>query len=240
MDVLIIEDEIIIAAELSQILESIGYNVVGMAVNYSSAIAILNSEKPDIAIIDIHLNGSKTGVDVGKYINENNKIPFIFLTSNTDKNTIDLALETKPNAYLVKPFDKTAIYSAIALALQSKLTENLKQKNNSTELIINNALFVKVKDLYEKVPFENILYFKSDKNYIDVFTTTKNYIIRSTMASLLKQLPTTDFIKIHKSYAVNTNKINAINHEFLHVENAIIPISAGYRDNLLNNLKTFS
>ena len=241
MNVLIVEDEIIIAAELSQILQEMGYTISGMAVNYSNAISLLSHEMPDIAIIDINLGGSKTGVDLGDFINEHNKIPFIFLTSNSDKETIDAALKTKPNAYLLKPFDKTAIYTAISLALQNnKNNLSINQKEQFDELFISDALFVKEKDMYVKVMFDDILYFKSDKNYIEVITNTKSYIIRSTMQNLINQLPASLFIKIHKSYSVNLRKITAINHEELLVGTVSIPISLPFRENLLNNVKIFT
>ncbi len=237
MNVLIVEDEIIIAAELSQILLEMGYGIAGMAVNYSNAISILANEKPDIAIIDINLGGSKTGVDVGNYINENNKIPFVYLTSNIDAETIENALQTKPNAYLPKPFDRTAIFTSIALALQDK---NAGSETENSDLIVNNAIFIKEKELYVKVNYDDILYFKSDNNYIDVVTENKNHIIRSTQQGLIQQLPENEFLKVHKSFIVNVKRVTAINHEMLYIGVHIIPISASFRKNLLKQLKTFN
>lgn len=240
VNILIIEDEIIIAAELAQILGSMGYTISGMAVNYSNAVSLLESEKPDMAIVDINLGGSKTGVDVGSYINDHNKIPFIYLTSNSDKQTVDSAILTKPAAYLLKPFDKTAIYTSISLAIRDGISnEKLISLDNNEDLIIRDALFVKEKDLYHKVPFSIILYFKSDKNYIEIFTTGKTYLIRSTIGNLLQELPGNQFVKVHRSYVVNVSKITAINSEVLYIENVNVPLSYSYRDKLISQVKTF-
>ena len=172
MKILIVEDEIIIAAELADLLSEIGYSVCGMAVNYSNAITLLESEQPDIALVDINIGGSNTGIDLGNYINQNKKIPFIYLTSFTDKATIDSALITKPSAYLTKPFSKSLIYSALELALNAYTVDDLVTKK-SDEIIVNNALFIKEKDIFVKVALDDIFYFKSDKNYIEAFTSKK-------------------------------------------------------------------
>jgi len=241
MNVLIIEDEIIIAAELSLLLQDMGYNVCGMAINYTSGVKILQEKMPDLAIIDINLGGSKSGIDLGHFINENNNIPFIYLTSNIDKETVDTALETKPHSYLLKPFNKIEIYTSISLALQYKSTgKKLEEDTNEQNLIINDAIFVKQKELFIKVELKDIIYFKSDKNYIEVITSNKTHIIRSTITNLLSELPKNMFIKVHKSFAINMKKIEAINHEMVIVEKKEIPISESYRKDLLLTLKTYS
>ena len=79
--VLVVEDEIIIADNICDSLIDLGYEVTEPAINYTEAILIIEKEKPDIAILDIHLSGKKTGIDIAKKINENYNFPFIFLTS---------------------------------------------------------------------------------------------------------------------------------------------------------------
>lgn len=241
MNILIIEDETIIAAELSLLLQNMGYNVCGIATNYSNGIKLLQEKSPDLAIIDINLGGSKTGVDVGQYINDNNNIPFIFLTSNIDKETINNALKTNPHAYLLKPFNETEIYSSIFLSLQNKSTnKKLSVSEENSNLIINNAVFIKDKGFFIKVELSDIIYFKSDKNYIEVITDNKVYIIRSTLTNLLSELPDNMFFKVHKSYAINIKKVSAINHEIIIVSGKEVPLSEGFRKEIINSIKTFS
>lgn len=241
MNVLIVEDEIIIAAELSLLLQDMGYNVSGMAINYTSGIKLLQEKMPDLAIIDINLGGSKTGIDLGHFINENNNIPFIYLTSNSDKETVDTALESKPHSYLLKPFNKIEIYTSISLALQYKSTgKKLGENTNEQNLVINEAIFIKQKELFVKVELKEIICFKSDKNYIEVITKDKQYIIRSTLANLLSELPNNMFVKVHKSYIVNLKKMVAINHEIVIIDELEIPLTETYRKGLLQGLKTYS
>ncbi len=241
MNVLVVEDEIIIAAELSLLLNEMGYFVCGMAINYTSGVKLLEEKKPDLAIIDINLGGSKTGIDLGHFINENYNIPFIFLTSNVDQSTIESALECRPHSYLLKPFNKIEIFTSISLALQHKSSgKKLETSSNEENLIINNAIFIKNKELFVKVNLNEIIYFKSDKNYVEVTTASKTFLIRSTLANLLNELPTNTFVKVHKSYLVNLSKISAINHELVFADGKEIPMHENYRKELIQNLKTFS
>jgi DNA-binding NarL/FixJ family response regulator len=89
--ILVIEDEIIIADHLCDILNELGYECFEPAINYTEAIDSLKTNQPDVAIIDIQLGGKKTGIDLAEYINENYNFPFIFLTSNSDPLTIEKA-----------------------------------------------------------------------------------------------------------------------------------------------------
>lgn len=115
--ILIVEDEPIIAEDLRIILQREGYQVVGIANDGSTALDYLHSQNPDIALLDIALNSSMSGFDVAKVINEKYKIPFIFITSFSDKHTLDLAKDVYPHGYIVKPFKKRDILANIEIAL---------------------------------------------------------------------------------------------------------------------------
>lgn len=117
---LIVEDEIIIAEDINQILESLNYEVVGIALKYSQAIEYLSTKAIDIVLIDIVLGGSKTGVDLAATINEEFKVPFIFLTSHADAATVKLAKSVHPRGYLLKPFTKDDIFATLEIALDDK------------------------------------------------------------------------------------------------------------------------
>jgi len=95
--ILIIEDEFIIAEDIAETLRGLGYEVVGNATNYYEAIKMLDEKTTDVALVDINLGDKKDGIDVGTAIKERYKLPFIFITSHADKNTVDRAKNLKPN-----------------------------------------------------------------------------------------------------------------------------------------------
>lgn len=117
MKVGIVEDEMIIAETISLALTKLGYLPTKPAFSYESAISMLESEKPDIVLLDINLNDELDGVDLAHYINANYSLPIIFLTANSDRNTIERSKQTRPNAFLVKPFSNEDLFSAIEIAL---------------------------------------------------------------------------------------------------------------------------
>lgn len=115
--ILIVEDEPIIAEDLSLILEKAGYRVVGIANDGSRALDLLHSQSPDLALLDIALDSGMSGIEIAKVINEKYEIPFIFITSFSDKHTLEQAKDVYPDGYIVKPFKKRDILANIEIAL---------------------------------------------------------------------------------------------------------------------------
>lgn len=114
--ILIVEDDPIIAENLSQILSANDF-MTGIAHEADDAILQLQAWKPDAALLDINLGSKASGIDIARWIKENHPIPFVFLTSYADKNTIELAKETRPGAYLLKPFTGPDVTVALEIAL---------------------------------------------------------------------------------------------------------------------------
>jgi len=226
--ILIVEDNVIIADDLQLTLEDLGYTVLDSVISYEKAIDYLDNNSVDLVLLDISLATKKTGIDVAQYINEIIKIPFIFITSNSDSKTIKEASKTKPNAYLVKPFDKKNIHASIELAVTN---HNIKETSNS---IIKDNLFVKKNNLYHKISINNIAYVKADNVYLEIYSAeNKKYILRSTLKSFFLKLPD-NFHKCHKSYIINLDHVMAFNARQVVVNNTKIPVSEEFKTFLKN------
>ena len=122
--VLIVEDEPLIAADISMILGDIDYEIAGIAYDSTTALDYLAVRHPDLVLLDIAIQGDKDGIDIAKIINEKYKLPFIFITSFSDKVTVDRAKYTLPYGYIVKPFKEKDIFSTIEMALFRFAAEN--------------------------------------------------------------------------------------------------------------------
>ncbi|MGW8121688.1 response regulator [Roseivirga echinicomitans] len=124
--ILVVDDEVIIADDLCNTLNNLGYEALDPALSYKGAIEVLGNEQIDLAILDINLGGKKTGIDVAEFIQEHLNIPFIFLSSHTDTKTLELAKNTMPYAYLVKPYGASDVMTAIEIAFnnQKRYSEN--------------------------------------------------------------------------------------------------------------------
>ena len=122
--VLIVEDEPLIAADIESTLNNIDFTVAGMAHNYETALQALKNNTPDIVLLDVNISDEKDGIDIGNFINENYKIPFVYLTSYADKVTLDRAKKTRPAGYIVKPFEDKDLLAGLEIALYNFSTKD--------------------------------------------------------------------------------------------------------------------
>lgn len=136
-NILIVEDDAIIAEDLKDILLSAGYVVTGVAANAKRAEELLSFRLPDLVLLDITLKQNSTGIEVARMINMKYQVPFIYITSYSDQQTMDEAIVTEPIGYIIKPFQSKDIIPTVRLALAS----NSNQKNNIPSITsINNRL----------------------------------------------------------------------------------------------------
>lgn len=236
--VLIVEDEMIIANSIVDAIESFDYKAMGPEITYSGAIDAIEKEMPCIGIFDIQLSGKKTGIDLAKIVQEKYKFPFVFLTSNSDKLTLDEAKLTQPSAFLVKPFNNSELYAALELALYSHSQQSEKQKEIvSFGQVIENALFVKSTNGYLRVNYDDILYLKSDNVYIDIVDVNgKTHVIRATISEYADKLGV-NFLRIHRGYIVNLKYLEKLDILNATIGGHKIPIGNKYKDHLMSRIQ---
>jgi len=114
--VLIVEDEVIVAMDISHFINGLGYEVVGMASEGTQAQKMAQELVPDVILMDINIKGTLDGIEVASKIREASAIPIIYVTAYLDDITIERAVETNPAAYLVKPFNKQELQATLKIA----------------------------------------------------------------------------------------------------------------------------
>jgi DNA-binding LytR/AlgR family response regulator len=234
----VVEDEMVIGLGICDALQELGYEVTEVANNYTQALQMIASEKPDILLLDIQLSGHKDGIDVAREVKKNANIPVIFLTANTDAATVEKAKSVTPNAYLAKPFRKNDLYTSIEVCMHNFSTLHNEQKpTEEGNYIINDSLFIKQGQYFHKVKLDDILYLESDNIYLNVHTLKNKMLVRSSLQDYIDLIGAKCFFRVHRSYAVNVSHIQTINSEFLIINNIEIPIGKSYRDQLLSILK---
>lgn len=115
--VLIVEDEPLIAKNIGMYLNNNDFEVSAIAYDSDEALHQLKKQTPDLAILDINLESEKDGIEIAGYINQHCFIPFLYLTSYSDKDTIERAKKTNPAGFIVKPFNEKTLYATIEIAL---------------------------------------------------------------------------------------------------------------------------
>ncbi|MFN7044420.1 MAG: LytR/AlgR family response regulator transcription factor [Flavobacterium sp.] len=206
--ILIVEDEVIIAEFIKDILEENNYNSVIIANDYETAVSEMQNFVPDLILMDINLNGINSGIELAE--KKNKKAKVIFLTGQNDYGLMSKAFATNPESYLTKPIKKNDLIAAIQLSIFK-----------------NKPLSIFVKDGLQsiKIDLNDILFIKSDDVYIDIQTTTKKITIRKSLDTFLKELNDSNFIKIQRSYVVNKIKITLKKSTSVFIQEFEIPIS---------------
>lgn len=211
LKILIVEDEVLIAEFINEMLLDEGYSNIEVVHECDSAIDKFNSFKPEVILLDINIEGRDSGINLAKLKNEEAKV--IYITAQNDVNTIKKAIETNPESYLTKPVKKMDVIAAVKLV-------SFKIKNDY--IIIRDG----IKDI--KVLYDEMLYVKSDGNYIDIFLQNKKMTIRKSLDLFLTELNNKDFIKVHRSYIVNAKKITSKKSNFIYINGIEIPISRNF------------
>ncbi|MGH1387382.1 LytR/AlgR family response regulator transcription factor [Kordia sp.] len=241
--ILIVEDEGILAEDIKYRLITMGYEVVGIAATVIIALEkITKNPAIDILLIDIGIEGDSDGIDLATIIKTNYEIPFIFLTSNTDNHTIERAKKTNPYAYILKPINDKQISVAIELALvnfqNKRMEQQLISKKEKETLLMQDCLFLKKKNHFERVFLKDILFFQADSNYCNIYTTSDKYTYSTVLKKIEEQLPKKQFLRVHRSYVVNINKIKGFEGNILFIEDEKIPVSKPHKEEVFKLFNT--
>jgi DNA-binding LytR/AlgR family response regulator len=244
--ILIVEDDMITAADISMQLDQLGYEVSGITPRGEDALKSIEATRPDLILMDVNLKGNLDGVETARRIAETHDIPLIILTANADSTTFASAKATKPYAFISKPFQKTDLEHAIALAFE-RIREN--EVDSSKSLVVKNIgeenylmddrIFVRHQDKMVKLFLHEVLYVEADRSYCKIYTDTKEYLLSVPLGHLEEKLPKRNFQRVHRSFVVNLEKIDAIGEqqEWLVLGNRNVPLSRNFRDELMARLR---
>ena len=179
INVLIIEDEAIVAQDIESTLLDLGYSVAGIIHRSDKAIDYLSFHNPDLVLCDISIKGEKDGIEVAQIVRQRKNIPFIFLTSFADRDTLSRAKKVLPYGYIVKPFDEKDLLSAIEVAL-FKFNQELEALKITQEKVNS----ITSHDLTEK-EYEILMHmvqgdsYESICKYIEVSNNTLKYHLKN-------------------------------------------------------------
>lgn len=218
--ILVVEDQVLIADGIIGDLKKLGYNVEHEACrSYDEGVARLNHYQPDLVMLDIRLEGDRTGVDLAGYINENYQLPFIYLTSHLGELRTDALLGTQPAGVLTKPYLINNLQAALDLAFSRQAFSQ-----------DDPCLHYKVNGREELVWTNEIEYAEADRTYVKIYTETKEIVLRKSLNDLLVELACEDLVRVHRSYAVNRQKVKKVQSNKVSLSRQEIPISRSYRD----------
>jgi len=208
--------------------------VKGHFLNVTDALEFLDREKVDLLFLDVEMPGA-TGFDL---LDRLTYSPKIILTTSKTEYAFD-AFQYHVDDYLKKPFTFKRFQEAI---------EKLQEKSNAaapppTAPVAaaapspdNDFLFIKAEDKLIKLKLDDILFLESMRDYVKFVTPGKNYITYSTLKNMEEKLIGANFLKVHRSYIVNINKIDDIRGNTIYLLGNQIPIGKGHKDDVAARL----
>lgn len=214
----IVEDEMIIAGDIYDLLLELEYQPCDIAASYEEAIKIAKEQKPDLFLLDITIKGKKTGIDIALELQEL-RIPFIFITSHEDTHFITAAKQTRPYGYLIKPFTKQDLFATIEMAISHMQYKPLTKN-----------LFIPTGKGKQQIALKDIQYVKANGNYVEIKLENKRIALRKNLKEFESKLPNAHtFVRTHKSYLVNRLHIISYNQlEMTLHDHTKIPIGRTY------------
>ncbi|MEO7767053.1 MAG: response regulator [Ferruginibacter sp.] len=241
--ILVVEDEMIIAAKISMQLTSLGYEVTGILPRGEQAIQQVKENKPDIILLDINLKGVLDGIETARQVQQFADIPIIYLTANSDEATFNRAKPTKPAAFISKPFKQLDLQRAIELTISRMAghATGLDTENKAGEaqpFILSDRIFVRFREKMVKIMLADILYLESDRNYSRIFTSSKEYVLAITLKAIEDKLSMKAFMRIHRSYIVNIAQVDEVTESHVMIATKPIPLGSGMREQLMHRVKT--
>jgi DNA-binding LytR/AlgR family response regulator len=223
--ILIVEDEVLIAEHIKDYLISFGMSQIYMAHNKNLALQAIENIKPDIVLLDMHLQHPLDGIEIANIIDDKGDPPYIFITANADMLIIQKAIHTKAAAYITKPLKKSDLFAAIQISLksQAKPEEEILLLKESTTTI--------------KILLSEILYIESNGNYINIHTKKQKVIARQSLEWAEEQLPGQQFMRIHRFYIVNMSAVDKSSSKSVFIGVVELPISRSNATKMADYLK---
>jgi DNA-binding LytR/AlgR family response regulator len=236
--ILIVEDEMIIAANISLQLSTLGYEVSGIIPRGEEALLHIKQNQPDIILMDIQLKGELNGIETAQLMQQDYDIPIIYLTANADDDHFEKAKATHPYAFISKPFKKLDLQRAIELTINHIQIKELTSDSSISPFILSDCIFVRSHEKMVKVHIKDILYIEAERNYCRIHSKDKEYLLVITLKDLDEKLPQEHFLRIHRSFIVNISQIDEIANTHVVISKKAIPISKPLKDELLKRLQT--
>lgn len=228
----------IIAANISLQLANLGYEVTGIESRGEEAVQHARTNAPDILLLDVNLKGRMNGFDTAKAIQNFKDIPIIYLTANNDEASFALAKETRPWAFITKPFNKLNLQRTIELVV-AQIKERRGYGRHADQMeVMEDRIFVRHNGNMEKILLMDILYVEADRNYCKIVTEANSHLITCTLKTMEEKLPKSNFVRVHRSYLVNLSKLDVVAEHHIEIKRKVIPLSKSHKERLLGRIHT--
>lgn len=234
---LIVEDDPVIAEDLTWNLKDFGYSPFPPVASAADALLLLENVKPDFVLLDVTLKGETDGISLGEEITKRWSIPLVFLTAHHDRRTMERIKALHAAAYLVKPLQIHSLQTAIELALYNHSHRKMSAlpEGGEPDYVAGDFFFIKVKNQLVKVELREILLLEAADNYAFIYTRQNKYMVSSNLKALEGKLPDY-FMRVHRSYVVNLKAIDSIEEESIAIGEHQVPLGKTHREDFMKRI----
>ena len=236
MKLLITENLSNVEIDLKNRLINLGFDIIDYVETPQKALEILENKRVDLVLMDTFFQQDFTGIDAEKIIVEKFHTPVLFLSSDNNLNRADELISSSTTAVILKPAKDMELKVNILLAINN--FQKTQVITESQQEVSFDYIFVRSDYKLNKIRVLDIYYIEAKKDYVNIHTSDNVYMVHSTMRDIMNTLPFNRFIRIHRSYIVNIDKIFSIKYPDLLVENKMkmLPIGGLYRKELFDKL----
>ncbi|WP_053002457.1 LytR/AlgR family response regulator transcription factor [Kordia jejudonensis] len=227
-NILIVEDEQIIAENLRFILKEYKYDNVDVAIDADEAQELFSQKKYQLVLMDINLGeySSMDGIDLIKILSQQQTFNYIYITANADAKTLEKAKTTTPTGYIVKPFTNKAVFANVEMALSSV------SKSDSFTFIN--------KGIKQQIQLSEITHIEAEGAYSYIYKSdSERYLVRKSLSEFMK-IYQSFFIRIHKSTIINKEYIQGYTSQFVRLSDLKLPLGRSYKKDFLQHVKNLS
>lgn len=222
---LIVDDDAIARASVQALCKKApSIEVVAICDGAEAAIEILKKQAIDLILLDVEMQGM-SGIDL---LNELVQQPQVIFITSERKYAYE-AFQYQVTDYLQKPIKMNRFQEAVEKARKVQ-TEIDSYKKQSTDI------YIKIEGRYVRLSYDEILFFEYVGDYVRITTTKERFIIHSTLKSIDQKLKDARFLKVHRSFIINLDKIKDIEEHSLVIQGTVIPISRANKPILLGRL----
>ena len=200
-------------------------NLLGSFANADAAEKFILENPVDLIFLDIRMPGVD-GIEFAKTIPE--KTLVIFTTAYSEYAVESYELDAVD--YLLKPVELGRFQKAVEKAYDYLLLLSEKSQKNQLETVAQNHIFVKSDRRYHRILFDNILFIEGLKDYVVIHTSEKKFITKITLKTINEQLPPDIFMRVSKSYIVNTKHVESFDTHDIFIGKHEIAIGSMYKD----------
>lgn len=242
MKLLVVEDDLLLASALEMFIRKLGYELIEITDNSEDFLRLWRATQPDLALIDIHIRGDLDGIAVAEIISQSEEsIPFIFITSLKGQETFDRAKKLNPFAFITKPFEELTLQRTIELAVYKYvhgIWDTPEPLTWQKDLADPKSFFIKIGTKLQKIKTEEVDFIRAEGKYSNIFSQATSYHVKLSLAEIAEKLPASSFMRVHRSYIVNLEQIEAVNlkNNSLNIAQKEVPYSTSYKEELLKRL----